>query len=66
MKSAASRAIIAQGGTISHQHGVGRDHLPYLESEKGHLGLAILKSIGKTCDPNGILNTGALFESDER
>ena len=66
MKSAASLAIIAQRGTISHQHGVGRDHLLYLESEKGRLGLAILKSIGITCDPHEILNPGALFESDER
>ncbi|OGO63850.1 MAG: FAD-linked oxidase [Chloroflexi bacterium RBG_19FT_COMBO_55_16] len=66
MKSAASHAIIAQGGTISHQHGVGRDHLPYLESEKGRLGMAILESIGKTCDPSGMLNPGALFASDQR
>ncbi len=66
MKNSASCEILAQGGTISHQHGVGRDHLPYLESEKGHLGLAILNSIGITCDPNRILNPGVLFESEER
>lgn len=65
LKKSASRAILDQGGTISHQHGVGRDHLPYIEQEKGHLGLAILNSIGKTCDPNGILNPGVLFEPEK-
>ncbi len=35
LKSAASEAIVAHGGTISHQHGIGVDHAPYLEAEKG-------------------------------
>ena len=30
-KDAASRAIGAAGGTITHHHAVGRDHRPYLE-----------------------------------
>jgi alkyldihydroxyacetonephosphate synthase len=34
MKGAASQVIIANGGTISHQHGVGVDHRAYLEAEK--------------------------------
>ena len=42
VKSAASRAIVQNGGTISHHHGVGTDHAPYLEPEKGALGLDVL------------------------
>ena len=42
LKRGASEAIVAGGGTISHQHGVGRDHLPYLAAEKGELGMAAL------------------------
>ena len=34
-KDAASRAIGAAGGTITHHHAVGRDHRPYLEAEIG-------------------------------
>ena len=60
LKTAASKAIVAQGGTISHQHGVGTDHMPYLAEEKGELGMA---SIGDLCvrfDPGGIMNPGKL------
>lgn len=60
MKSAASQAIIANGGTISHHHGVGMDHLPYLAAEKGTLGLAAITSLCRQFDPKGIMNPGKL------
>ncbi len=61
LKTAASRAIVAQGGTISHQHGVGTDHAPYLAAEKGALGMAALQALGQAFDPAGIMNPGKLF-----
>ncbi len=60
MKAAASQAILAGGGTISHQHGVGADHLPYLAEEKGAAGLAVLAALCRACDPDGIMNPGKL------
>jgi alkyldihydroxyacetonephosphate synthase len=60
LKTAASRAIVAQGGTISHQHGVGVDHQPYLAAEKGPLGMAALGNVLKTFDPDGLMNPGKL------
>jgi alkyldihydroxyacetonephosphate synthase len=60
MKSAASQAIISTGGTISHQHGVGLDHLPYLVAEKGTLGLSAIASLCRQFDPKGIMNPGKL------
>jgi alkyldihydroxyacetonephosphate synthase len=60
MKSAASQAIISAGGTISHQHGVGLDHEPYLATEKGPLGMAALASLFHQFDPSGIMNPGKL------
>jgi alkyldihydroxyacetonephosphate synthase len=60
MKSAASQAIIALGGTISHQHGVGVDHMPYLEAEKGALGMAAISTLCHQFDPKGIMNPGKL------
>ena len=63
MKTAASQAIIAHGGTISHQHGVGTDHAPYLEAEKGVLGLEALRTMSKTFDPQGLMNPGKLVGS---
>lgn len=57
-KRAASEAIVAHHGTISHQHGVGIDHLPYLETEKCGLGIEGLQSLSQTFDPTGMMNPG--------
>jgi alkyldihydroxyacetonephosphate synthase len=60
LKGAATQAIISAGGTITHQHGIGTDHLPYLPSEKGALGIAALSDLCKRFDPQGIMNPGKL------
>lgn len=60
LKTAASRAIVAAGGTITHQHGIGIDHQPYLPAEKGPLGLATLQDLCQRFDPRGIMNPGKL------
>jgi alkyldihydroxyacetonephosphate synthase len=62
LKAAASRAIVAAGGTISHQHGVGTDHLRYLPAEKGELGMAVLRAAQRTFDPEGLMNPGKLMD----
>ncbi len=59
-KDAASRAIGRAHGTITHHHAVGRDHRSYLETEIGPLGVAVLRAVKATLDPNGIMNPGAL------
>lgn len=61
-KSAVSRVIVDRGGTISHQHGVGTDHAPYLSAEKGELGMAALKSLVEEFDSKGIMNPGKLLK----
>ena len=61
IKKTASDAIAANGGTISHHHGVGEDHLPWIAQEKGELGMEVLRAIKRTLDPNGILNPGKLI-----
>ena len=48
--------------TISHQHGVGRDHAPYLISEKGELGLKTTASMIESLDPEKRMNPGALLD----
>jgi alkyldihydroxyacetonephosphate synthase len=60
LKVAASRVILEHGGTISHQHGVGIDHREYLPAEKGSLGMAALRNIFKSFDPQGMMNPGKL------
>ncbi len=59
-KRAASQVIVAHGGTISHQHGVGSDHAPYLVYEKGRLGLEMIEALRCTLDPDNMMNPGKL------
>ncbi|MEW5733477.1 MAG: FAD-linked oxidase C-terminal domain-containing protein, partial [Thermodesulfobacteriota bacterium] len=62
MKTAASRAIVETGGTISHQHGVGTDHAPYLAAEKSAPGMEILRAVADAMDPEHRMNPGKLIE----
>ena len=60
LKRAVSEAIVASGGTISHQHGVGADHAPYLEAEKGALGIGAMQALFRHFDPEQRMNPGKL------
>lgn len=60
VKTAASAAIIAGGGTITHHHAVGRDHAPWLEQEIGRHGVRALHALKAELDPAGIMNPGKL------
>jgi len=62
VKDAASRVVVDLGGTISHQHGVGRDHRPYLPAEKGLLGIRAIEAVTGVFDPDGIMAPGNLVE----
>jgi alkyldihydroxyacetonephosphate synthase len=64
-KDAASRAISAEGATITHHHAVGRDHRDYLEAEIGPIGVEILRAVKAVVDPAGIMNPGALIPAAE-
>jgi len=61
VKRAASEAIAANGGTISHHHGVGRDHAEWFGPEKGELGVGLLDAAKAKLDPRGIMNPGKLL-----
>lgn len=63
IKQAASDAIIASGGTITHHHAVGRLHRPWYDQQRPDLFAQSLKAIKKTLDPNGVLNPGLLIDA---
>jgi alkyldihydroxyacetonephosphate synthase len=60
-KAAASDTILAAGGTISHHHGVGRDHCDWYAREVGPLAVEALRAVKSRVDPAGILNPGVLL-----
>jgi alkyldihydroxyacetonephosphate synthase len=61
IKRAASDAILAHGGTITHHHAVGRTHRPWFEAERGPVWLATLEGAKRALDPEWILNPGVLL-----
>jgi alkyldihydroxyacetonephosphate synthase len=60
-KEAAGEAILAAGGSISHHHGVGRDHVSFYQREVGVLAIDALRAVKARLDPAGILNPGILL-----
>jgi alkyldihydroxyacetonephosphate synthase len=64
LKGSVSEAIVSCGGTISHHHGVGTLHAPYLQTEKGVLGIGAMRSLFSQFDPIGIMNPGKLLPPD--
>jgi len=60
-KRAATDAIMAGGGTVTHHHAIGRDHAPWLQREHGALGMELLRAAKRACDPTGIMNPGKLL-----
>jgi alkyldihydroxyacetonephosphate synthase len=61
IKTDITNAIVKAGGTVSHHHGVGMDHAPWMESEQGVLGCEALRAIKTRLDPDGIMNPGKLL-----
>lgn len=61
IKGAASDAIVAHGGTITHHHGVGQDHAPWNRTENTELYGRVLAAVKRELDPAGVLNPGKLF-----
>ena len=63
-KSAACDAIVANGGTITHHHAVGRDHAPWMPAEIGDVGIDLIRAAKQRLDPVGIMNPGKLLPMD--
>jgi alkyldihydroxyacetonephosphate synthase len=61
VKTAACEAIVASGGTITHHHAIGRDHVPYMAAEVGETGLEALRALKERLDPAAIMNPGKLL-----
>jgi alkyldihydroxyacetonephosphate synthase len=60
-KEAASAAIVGAGATISHHHGIGRDHADWAAAELGELGVSSLRALKEHLDPVGVMNPGKLI-----
>ena len=62
LKQAASEAVLAAGGTITHHHAVGRDHRPWYDRQRPEPFAAALRAAKRELDPGAILNPGVLID----
>ena len=60
IKGAVTEAFLAAGAALSHHHGIGEDHAPYLHRVIGEDGLVVLRALKRELDPAGIMNPGTL------
>ena len=62
IKNAASDALITAGGTITHHHGVGRDHRRWYDLQRPQPFASALRAAKHALDPHGLLNPGVLID----
>ena len=62
IKRAASDAVIAHGGSITHHHAVGRDHRPWYDRQRPDPFAQALRGAKAAVDPRGIMNPGVLID----
>jgi alkyldihydroxyacetonephosphate synthase len=62
IKAAASEAILAAGGTITHHHAVGADHRPWYDRQRPEPFARAFAAAKRELDPQGMLNPGVLLD----
>lgn len=65
VKRAAQQSFIDHGATLSHHHGVGTEHLPWLAADISPLGVKAVAAIKHGLDPDNIMNPGRLQPSPD-
>ena len=63
VKNAIQQAFVDNGGTISHHHGVGREHSPWLEQDISAEGVAVMKALFDGADPQGNFNPHKVIDA---
>jgi alkyldihydroxyacetonephosphate synthase len=58
-------ATLAAGGGIAHHHGIGRVRRDHLVGEIGETGVALLRSLKRSLDPDLLLNPGNLIPPEQ-
>jgi alkyldihydroxyacetonephosphate synthase len=61
VKKAAEDAFLQHGGTLSHHHAVGTEHLPWIEADLSSTGLHAVRALKAGLDPKNIMNPGKII-----
>ena len=61
VKRAIQQSFMDSGATISHHHGVGLEHAPWLEQDISPSGVAVMQGLFESADPKGTFNPGKII-----
>ena len=64
LEGAVLERVVALGGCISAEHGIGVLKAPWLHLDRSPDEIATMRAIKHALDPDGVLNPGVLFEED--
>ena len=56
------RKVVALGGTITGEHGIGLAKTPFLRIDRSEAEVGAMLAIKRALDPNGIMNPGKIFD----
>ena len=60
-----ARRVVAMGGSVSAEHGIGRLKKAFLLLQYGPEKLQEMRAVKQALDPRGMLNPGVLFSAEE-
>ena len=56
-----AREVVAMGGSVSAEHGIGRIKRPFLRIQYGPEMIDAMRAVKRALDPRGLLNPGVIF-----
>jgi FAD/FMN-containing dehydrogenase len=65
VESCVYEPLVAIGGSVSAEHGVGTEKKLYLGICRSDAEIHLMRTLKKALDPNGILNPGKIFDLEE-
>lgn len=63
VKTAIQQAFVDHGGTLSHHHGVGMEHAPWMEPVVSTEGVNMMRTLFNATDPGNHLNPGKIVDA---
>jgi alkyldihydroxyacetonephosphate synthase len=64
VKKSAEDSFMKHGGTVSHHHAVGSEHLPWIEADLSPTGVKAVASLKNGLDPKGVMNPGKIIPGE--
>jgi alkyldihydroxyacetonephosphate synthase len=61
IKKAAEDSFLQNGGTVSHHHAIGTEHLPWIEADLSPTGVKAVRALKDGLDPKSVMNPGKIL-----